>query len=209
MRKTVRAAMEHKVGLGAHPGLPDLVGFGRRNMDLTPQNAYDIVVVQVGALAGVAASQGARLSHVKAHGSLYNMAARNKELARALAQAVHDVDRDLVFYALASSAMVEAAREAGLRVAQEVFADRTYQSDGSLTPRSRPEAMIVDTQVSIAQVLRMVREHKVRSVQGEDVAVQADTLCIHGDQPGAVMFAKAIRAALQAEGIEVRAIGQQ
>lgn len=209
MRKTVRAAMEHKVGLGAHPGLSDLVGFGRRNMDLTPQNAYDITVVQVGALAGVAASQGARLSHVKAHGSLYNMAARNKELARALAQAVHDVDRDLVFYALASSAMVEAAREAGLRVAQEVFADRTYQSDGSLTPRSRPEAMIVDTQVSIAQVLRMVHEHKVRSVQGEDVAVQADTLCIHGDQPGAVMFAKAIRAALQAEGIEVRAIGQQ
>ncbi|TAM89242.1 MAG: LamB/YcsF family protein [Candidimonas sp.] len=208
MRKTIHAAIEHQVALGAHPGLPDLVGFGRRDMNITPQNAYDIAVVQVGALAGVAASQGARLNHVKAHGSLYNMAARDKELAHALAQAVHDVDRDLIFYGLASSVLVRAAEEVGLRVAQEVFADRTYQSDGSLTPRSRPEAMIVDSQVSIDQVLRMVCEGKVRSVQGSDVSVRADTLCIHGDQPGAVLFAKAIRAALQVEGIEVRAVGE-
>jgi UPF0271 protein len=209
MRKTVSAAIEHKVSLGAHPGLPDLLGFGRRNMDVTPQNVYDMVVVQVGALAGVAASQGVRLNHVKAHGSLYNMAAKNKELARAMAQAVHDVDRDLIFFGLASSALVVAAEEVGVRVAQEVFADRTYQSDGSLTPRTRPEAMIVDSQISIKQVLRMVREGKVRSVQGGDINVRADTLCIHGDQPGAVMFARAIRAALQAEGIEVRAVGQE
>jgi len=206
MRKTVQEALKHGVALGAHPGLPDLTGFGRRNMDLSPQSAYDMVVVQVGALAGVAASQGARLNHVKAHGALYNMAAKNEELARALAQAVYDVDPGLVFFALASSAMIAAARDAGLQVAEEVFADRTYQSDGSLTPRTRPEAMIVDSQASIQQVLRMVREQKVRSVQGSDVSVNAGTLCIHGDQPGAVVFAKAIRAALQAENIDVKAV---
>lgn len=208
MRKTVRAALKHNVALGAHPGLPDLMGFGRRTIDLTPQSAYDMVVVQVGAMAGVAASQGARLNHVKAHGALYNMAVKNTELARALAQAVYDVDRGLIFFGLASSTMVEVAREIGLTVAEEVFADRTYQSDGSLTPRSRPEAMIVDSQVSIQQVLRMVREQKVRSVQGDDVAVHAGTLCIHGDQPGAVEFAKAIRAALKAEDIAVKAVAR-
>lgn len=208
MRKTVQTALKNGVALGAHPGLPDLVGFGRRNIDITPQDAYDMVVVQVGAMAGVAASQGARLNHVKAHGNLYNMAVKNVELARALAQAVYDVDPGLIFFGLASNAMIDVARDIGLKVAEEVFADRTYQSDGSLTPRSRPEAMIVDSKLSIQQVLRMVREQKVRSVQGEDVTVNADTLCIHGDQPGAVDFAKAIRAALQAEGIEVKALGR-
>jgi UPF0271 protein len=208
MRKTAQTALKNGVALGAHPGLPDLVGFGRRNIDITPQDAYDMVVVQVGAMAAVAASQGARLNHVKAHGNLYNMAVKNVELARALAQAVYDVDPGLIFFGLASNPMVDVARDIGLKVAEEVFADRTYQSDGSLTPRSRPEAMIVDSRLSIQQVLRMVREKKVRSVQGEDVGVNADTLCIHGDQPGAVDFAKAIRAALQAEGIEVKALNR-
>lgn len=209
MRKTVETALKNGVALGAHPGLPDLVGFGRRNIDITPQAAYDMVVVQVGAMAAVAASQGARLAHVKAHGALYNMAVKNVELARALAQAVYDVDPGLVFFGLASNAMIDVARDIGLKVAEEVFADRTYQSDGSLTPRSRPEAMITDSTLSIKQVLRMVREQKVRSVQGEDITVNADTLCIHGDQPGAVAFATAIRAALQAEGIEVKALGRR
>ncbi|HEY9572923.1 MAG TPA: 5-oxoprolinase subunit PxpA [Pusillimonas sp.] len=203
MRKTVAAAIRHGVALGAHPGLPDLAGFGRRNMDISPDNAYDIVVVQVGALAGVAASQGGRLRHVKAHGALYNMASKNRELASAIAQAVHDVDPSLVLYALASSVQVDAGRDVGLKVAQEVFADRTYQSDGSLTPRKQPNAMIEDPDASIRQVLRMIKEGKVASVQGGDVAVSADTLCIHGDQAGAVMFAKAIRKALEAEGITV------
>ncbi|UYO92343.1 LamB/YcsF family protein [Pollutimonas sp. M17] len=203
MRKTVAAAIRHGVALGAHPGLPDLAGFGRRNMDISPQHAYDIVVVQVGALAGVAASQGGRLRHVKAHGALYNMASKNRELAAAIAGAVRDVDASLVLYALAGSAQVDAAGEAGLKVAQEVFADRSYQSDGSLTPRTQPNAMIEDPDVSIRQVLRMIKEGKVAAVQGGDVAVAADTLCIHGDQPGAVVFAKAIRKALEAEGIVV------
>lgn len=208
MRKTVAAAIGNRVAIGAHPGLPDLVGFGRRNMDITPQQAYDMVVVQVGALAATAASQGARLSHVKAHGALYNMAVRQPVLARALAKAVRDVDPTLVFYALASSDMARIAAEVGLTVAHEVFADRTYQSDGSLTPRTRPDAMIEDPEVSIRQVLRMVREGRVTAVDGTDVEVRADTLCIHGDQPGAVVFAKAIRAAFQEAGIEVRAFGQ-
>src|SRR5690606_28405726 len=152
MRKTVAAAIRHGVALGAHPGLPDLQGFGRRSMDITPESAYDMVVVQVGALAGVAASQRARLHHVKAHGALYNMASANRELADAIARAVYDVDKSLVFYALASSVQAEVAQQLGLTVAHEVFADRSYQADGSLTPRKLPNAMIVDPEASIRQV---------------------------------------------------------
>jgi len=207
MRKTVAAALQHGVAIGAHPGLPDLAGFGRRNMAVRPEEAYDMVVVQVGAMAATAASQGARLHHVKAHGALYNMAARDRELASAIAQAVFDVDSSLVFYALASSVQVDAAREAGLEVAQEVFADRSYQQDGSLTPRTQPGAMIEDAQASVRQVLRMVTEGKVRTMQGSDIDVRADTLCIHGDQPGAVDFARAIRAALEEAGVSVRRAG--
>lgn len=209
MRTTVATAIGHGVALGAHPGLPDLVGFGRRNMAITPQQAYDMVVVQVGAMAATAASQGARLHHVKAHGALYNMAVVDPHLARALAQAVHDVDPTLVFYALASSDMARIAGEVGLCVAHEVFADRTYQPDGSLTPRSRPDAMIEDPQVSIRQVLRMVQEGRVTAVDGTEVEVRADTLCIHGDQPGAVVFAQTIRKAFEEAGIEVKPVSRE
>lgn len=206
MRTTVSAAIGHGVALGAHPGLPDLAGFGRRNMEITPQQAYDLVVVQVGALAATAASQGACLHHVKAHGALYNMSARDPALARALAQAVCDVDRSLVFYALASSVMANVAADVGLTVAHEVFADRSYQSDGSLTPRSRPGAMIEDPDIAIRQALRMVQEGRVTAVDGAEVEVRADTLCIHGDQPGALSFAKAIRAAFEEAGIQVKTV---
>jgi UPF0271 protein len=183
-----------------------LAGFGRRNVDITPTEAYDMVVVQVGALAGVAASQGACLHHVKAHGALYNMASRNEELADAVARAVHDVDSSLVLYALAGSKQVEAARGQGLNVAEEAFAERSHQNDGSLTPRKQPGAMIEDPDTSIRQVLRMVTEGTVGTVQGNDVSVRADTLCIHGDQPGAVVFAQAIRRALADRGIAVRTV---
>jgi len=165
-----------------------------------------MVVVQVGAMAAVAASQGSRLHHVKAHGALYNMAVRDLSLARALAEAVRDVDNSLVFYALASSEMAQVAEDVGLTVAHEVFADRTYQPDGSLTPRSRPEAMITDPEVSIRQVLQMVKEGCVTAVDGSTVEVRADTLCIHGDQPGAVVFAKTIRQALKDAGIDVKPV---
>lgn len=205
MRKTVAAALQQGVSIGAHPGLPDLPGFGRRSMALTEQEAYDLVVVQVGALAGVAASQGARLNHVKAHGALYNMAAKDARLARGIAQAVRDIDSRLVFYGLAGSALVREAEALGLPVASEVFADRSYQPDGSLTPRSQPGAMIEDLTVSLRQVLQMVQQGTVTAVDGSMLRVRADTLCLHGDQPGALSFAQALRQALAEAGVQVAA----
>lgn len=205
MRQTVAAALARQVAVGAHPSLPDLVGFGRRVIQITPQEAYDMVVYQVGALAAVAATQGARLHHVKAHGALYNMAAKDTALAQAICRAVRDVDASLVLYGLAGSQLIRAAHDLGLRAAQEVFADRSYQDDGSLTPRSQPGAMIEKVETAVAQVLRMVREGVVRAVSGRDVPVQADTLCIHGDQPHALVFAQALSHALRQAGIAVRA----
>jgi UPF0271 protein len=206
LRRTVAAALEHGVALGAHPSLPDLAGFGRRVMHITPQEAYDIMVYQIGALAGVAASQGARLHHVKVHGALYNMAAKDRALSEAICHAIQDVDASLVLYGLAGTEHIRAAEKVGVPVAQEVFGDRSYQDDGSLTPRSQPGAMIEDLDTAIAQVLRMATEGKVRSVSGKDVPVKADTLCIHGDQPGALKFASGIRAALEKAGIAVKTV---
>jgi len=205
MRLTVKRALERGVAIGAHPGLPDLQGFGRRTMAITPQEAYDLVVVQVGALAAVAASQGARLAHVKPHGALYNMAARDAALSRALVQAVHDVDPKLVFFGLAGSDMLAAAEAVGVRAASEVFADRSYQPDGTLTPRAKPGAMITDVEQSVRQVLQMVQQGTVTAQDGTVVPVRADTLCIHGDQPGAVAFATRLREALQAAGVRLQA----
>jgi UPF0271 protein len=203
MRKTVREAVARGVAVGAHPGLPDLQGFGRRNMAVSPAEAYDMVLYQVGALAGYVQALGARLGHVKAHGALYNMAAKDYPLAEAIAQAVHDFDRTLVLFALAGSEMIRAAEKVGLRAAGEVFADRSYQDDGTLTPRSQPGAMIEDEEAAVLQVKRMVTQGLVRSLRGNDVAVRADTLCIHGDQPGALAFVKRIRAELERDGVQV------
>ncbi len=208
MHKTVREALARGVAVGAHPGLPDLQGFGRRTMALSHAEAYDIVLYQVGALAAYAQAQGARLSHLKAHGALYNMAARDYPLAEAIAQAVHDFDRELVLFGLAGSEMIRAAEKVGLRAAAEVFADRSYQDDGSLTPRSQPGAMIVDEEAAVFQVMRMVTEGMVRSLRGNDVPVRADTLCIHGDQPGALAFVKRIRAELERAGVRIEALGR-
>jgi len=205
MQGVVEAALQRGVQVGAHPGLPDLVGFGRRNIQVSAAEAYAMVVYQVGALAGVAGARGGRLNHVKAHGALYNMAARDRALADAIAQAVRDVDPGLVMFGLAGSELIEAGRRAGLSCAAEVFGDRTYQDDGSLSPRSLPDAMIEDAEVAAAQVKRMVAEGLVRSRTGKDLPVTADTLCIHGDQPGALSFVRRIREELAAAGIEVRA----
>lgn len=206
MRETVACAIAHGVAIGAHPGLPDLQGFGRRFMQITEQQAYDMTVVQIGTLAAVAASQGARLNHVKAHGMLYNMAVKDRALARGLARAVHDVDKSLVFFGLAGSVMIEEAQALGLRTANEVFGDRSYQADGSLTARNQPGAMITDVNKSIEQVLRMVQERTIIVQDGTRVSVQADTLCLHGDQPDAVEFAKAIRKALKEANIAIKAL---
>lgn len=206
MRNTVAMAIARGVAIGAHPGFPDLQGFGRRPMTLSKSEAYESVLYQIGALAGFAQAAGTKLVHVKAHGMLYNMAVRDPVLAEAIAQAVHDFDRNLVFFGLAGSELIRAGEKLGLRTASEVFADRSYQDDGSLTPRAQPGAMIEDVEVSVTQVKRMVLEGIVRSVSGKDVPVRADTLCVHGDQPGAVAFARRIRAELAAEGVKVAAI---
>lgn len=207
MRRTVRMALDRGVAVGAHPGLPDLVGFGRRNLAVTPEEAYDLVVYQVSALAAFVKAEGGRLQHVKPHGALYNMAAKDRALAEAIAAAVAAVDPDLILFGLAGSELVRAGQRAGLRVAAEAFADRTYQADGSLTPRRTPGALILDPEAAAEQVVRLVKEGKVRSLQGPDVAVRADTVCLHGDGERAVEFARAIRARLEAEGIAVRAVG--
>ena len=204
MRKTVKAALDKGVAIGAHPGLPDLQGFGRRSMALSAAEAYEMVVYQVGALAGFAKASGTGVRHVKAHGALYNMAAKDGKLAAAIAQAVYDIDPGLVLYALAGSEMVRAAEKIGLRVASEVFADRSYQDDGTLTPRTQANAMIEDVGVAIAQVTRMVKQGLVRSVNGNDVQVRADTICIHGDQENAKAFAQQIHDALTKDNIEIK-----
>jgi 5-oxoprolinase (ATP-hydrolysing) subunit A len=206
IHKTVKAALGKGVAVGAHPGLPDLQGFGRRTMAISASEAYDMVIYQIGAVAGFAQALGGRLAHVKAHGALYTMAAKDQRLANVIAKAVHDFDPRLILFGLAGSAMIEAAEDVGLRAANEVFADRTYQDDGSLTPRSRPNAMIEDEEQSVAQVKRMVTEGVVRSVDGNDVRVRADTLCIHGDQPNALAFARRLRTELEHAGVEVKAL---
>ena len=207
MRKTVRLALEHGVAVGAHPGLQDLVGFGRRRMEISPREAYDIVVYQIGALLGFVKAEGGTLAHVKPHGELYNMAAKSAELAEAIAEAVYRVDPELILFGLAGSELIKAGERIGLRTASEVFADRTYQADGSLTPRREPDALITDEKRSLAQVIRMVKEGKVRTQQQTDISIKADTICVHGDGARAVEFARGIRAALAEAGIVVQSAG--
>jgi 5-oxoprolinase (ATP-hydrolysing) subunit A len=206
MRKTVQMALEQKVAIGAHPGFPDLLGFGRRNMAVTPEEAYAYVVYQIGALAAFVKAEGGTMSHVKPHGALYNMAAKDAALAEAIAKAVYDVDPTLILYGLAGSELIRAGKKIGLRTASEVFADRTYQQDGSLTPRSDPRALIVDEQEAVLQVLAMVKEKRVRSLQGIDVPIEAETICIHGDGKKAVLFAKRLYEALRKEGVDICSI---
>jgi UPF0271 protein len=208
MRKTVKLALEHGVGIGAHPGLQDLVGFGRRKMDISPQEAYDIAVYQIGALWGFVRAEGGTMQHVKAHGELYNMAAVNAGLAEAIAEAVYKVDPELILFGLAGSELVKAGQKAGLRTASEVFSDRTYQSNGSLTSRRQPDAMITDDQEAVKQVIRMVNEGKILSRQHVDIDIQADTICIHGDGVRALEFARTIHDSLRQAGIVVQSIGK-
>ena len=209
MRKTVTLALKNGVAIGAHPGLPDLVGFGRRQMDISPQEAYDIVVYQLGALAAFVKAEGASMQHVKPHGALYNMAAKSKPLSEAIAEAVYKVDPGLILFGLAGSELVAAGEKIGLQVAHEVFADRTYQLDGSLTSRKQPDALITNKEEAVQQVVRMIKEGQVLSRQGQDIAVKADTVCIHGDGKHALEFARKIREYLLNSGIAVKAIGNK
>lgn len=209
MRETVKLAIANGVKIGAHPGLPDLNGFGRREMNITPQEAYDMVVYQVGALQGFLAIHHETMQHVKPHGALYNMAAKNKAIAEAIAQAVYDVSPSLVLFGLSGSELTKAGENIGLQTAHEVFADRTYQLDGSLTSRKHPDALITDNEEAISQVIKMVKEGNVLSQQKTEVPLKADTVCIHGDGEHAVEFAKSIHAKLTEQAIAIRAIKEE
>ena len=203
MRETVALARAHGVAVGAHPGFPDLVGFGRREMQASPREIEDFVLYQVAALAGVTAAQGVGLQHVKAHGALYLMACRHRAMADAIARAVAALDKSLILFGLPRSAMLEAGRAAGLRVAAEVFADRAYEADGSLASRARPGSVIHDPAAVVARTVRMVRNREVVALDGSVVRIEADTLCLHGDTPGAADLARAVRAGLEAAGVEI------
>ena len=203
IRKTVALAISAKVAIGAHPSLPDLAGFGRRAMQISAQEMYDLVLYQAGAVAAFARAAGAPLHHVKCHGALYNMAATDEGLAQAMARAVKDLGGNVMLYALAGSKMVDAGRHLGLSVVQEVFADRSYQDDGTLRPRSLPGAMIEDEATAITRAMDMVERGQVVSHGGNRIDVSAGTICLHGDQPGALRFATALRQACALRGITV------
>lgn len=203
MKKTVAMAKEADIGIGAHPGYPDLMGFGRRNMNVSPAEAAAYVTYQLGALYAFAKSAGVRLQHVKPHGALYNMAGKNYDLALAIAKAVQAFDPSLILMGLSGSESVKAAQDIGLPVAREVFADRAYMPDGSLVPRTREGAVIHDEELAIRRVIRMVKEHKVTTIDGADIEIVPDSICVHGDNEKALTFVTQIRSALEAEGVEV------
>ena len=203
IRETVRLALEHGVAIGAHPSLPDLQGFGRRAMKISAQDMYDLVVYQAGAVEAFARAAGSRLHHVKCHGALYNMAANDEALSEAMVRAAKDLG--VMLYVLSRSRNYDIAQKHGVAVAGEVFADRAYTDEGTLAPRGTPGAMIEDAAQSVRQALDMVEKGYVTSRSGKQVAVAADTLCLHGDQPGAVRFAREIRKAFAERGIRIAA----
>lgn len=208
MRATVEFAREHGVAVGAHPGFPDPEGFGRRELQFSAADVEYFVAHQIGALAGIAAGLGVRLQHVKPHGALFNMAVRDTVLADAVARAAATIDRALILFGLPGSEIVAAGRRAGLRTASEGFADRAYASDGTLVPRSRDGAVIHDPAVVVRRGVRMVIDRTVEAVDGTVVPVTIDSLCVHGDTPGAADLASRLRAALVEGGVDVKAVGR-
>lgn len=205
MARTLRAAATRGVAAGAHPSFEDREHFGRRELDLPPAMVRLQVLRQLDAIAGIARREGVRLRHVKAHGALYNCAAREPELARAVAGAVREFDPGLAFYALAGSALARAGRDAGLFTVEEVFADRAYRADGSLAPRGEPGAVLHDAATIAARALGMVRERRVTALDATRVKLAVRTICVHGDTPGAVAIARAVRSALEAARVAIRA----
>ena len=203
IRKTVRLAVDHGVAIGAHPSLPDLMGFGRRAMRISPQDMYDLVVYQAGAVEGFARAAGSRLHHIKCHGALYNMAANDEALSEAMVRAAKDLG--VMLYVLCSSKNYSIGKKMGVDVRAEVFADRGYTDAGELAPRDRPGGMVEDAARAVKQALAMVEEGYVTSLSGKRVPVAPDTICLHGDQPGAAQFAAALRRAFAERSITVAA----
>lgn len=203
MTETVKLAREKGVSIGAHPSFPDLQGFGRRQMKLSAAELEALIAYQTGALMGVAAAQGHKVTHVKPHGALSNMASVDASMADAIARAIKAVDPKLIFLATAGSEMAKAGRKHGLVTAQEIFADRTYGDDGNLTPRSQPHAMIHDAQQAVAHVRRMVEEQAIFSLSGKKIPTSVDSICVHGDEESAVAVARAVRDGLEQAQIRV------
>ncbi|HEX8399789.1 MAG TPA: 5-oxoprolinase subunit PxpA [Pyrinomonadaceae bacterium] len=203
IRKTIEIALEKRIAIGAHPSFPDLQGFGRRPMQLSAQEVFDVVLYQIAAVYQMTAALGGELHHVKPHGALYNEAAKKPELAEAIARAVKAIDENLVFYGLSGSFLISEAEKMGLKTASEVFADRTYNSDGSLTARTESNALICDTNKAVEQVLQMIQTQTVTATNGETIRLKAETICIHGDGANAVEFAAAVRAKLNEKGVRI------
>jgi len=204
MKQTVELCKKYSVAVGAHPSYPDRENFGRTDMLLHPGEIYELIVKQINCLEKIAAAADVPIHHVKPHGALYNMAARDKGLAPFVSLAIIDTNNKYLLYGLSGSYLVKEGKNLGLKTVNEVFADRTYKDDGSLTSRSKPGALIENTDAAIAQVLQMVKEGTVTSVTGKKVPILAETICIHGDGEHAVEFAKAIHSALKKEGIEIK-----
>ena len=196
-------AKETGVRVGAHPGFPDLMGFGRRNMDVSPAEAKAYTLYQLGALDAFCKAHGVKMQHVKPHGAMYNMAGKDYALSKAICEAIYEYDKDLIVMALSGGELVHAAEDMGLKVAREVFADRAYEEDGSLVNRRKEGAMITDENEAIARVVRMIKEQKVTAITGKDIPIKADSVCVHGDGVKALAFVKKIRETLTAEGVEI------
>jgi UPF0271 protein len=207
MRETVILARQHGVAVGAHPSFPDRDGFGRRDLQLPPRQIEDLVVSQIEALAAIAVAEGVRLQHVKPHGALFNIAVRDRSVADAIARATASVDRALILFGLPASELIAAGHAVGLQTACEAFADRAYRPDGTLVPRTQPGAVIDDAAQVLSRVAAMARDRAVIAIDGTRVPITVDTICVHGDTPGAADLAARIRATLAASGIDVRSIG--
>lgn len=208
MENTVKEAVKNGVAIGAHPGYPDLMGFGRRKMDVTPQEARAYMIYQLGALNAFAQANGTKLQHMKLHGAFYNTASIEPELAEAVIDGILDVDKDIILLALSGTYIAKRAKEKGLRVAQEVFADRAYNVDGTLVNRRLPGAVIHDQDEAIKRIKMMVLEGKITAINGEEIDIKADSICVHGDNPEAVNFVKFIRESLVAEGVQVKNLNE-
>lgn len=208
MAKTVKLCRESGVSVGAHPGYPDLLGFGRRNMDVSPADAKAYIIYQIGALDAFCKANGVKMSHVKPHGAFYNTAGKDIVLARAICEGIKEVNPELILLGLSGSQMIKAAEEFGIKAAREIFADRGYEEDGSLVKRGKDGAMITDEDEAIARVIRMVKEKKVKAVTGRDVDIQADSVCVHGDGAKALEFVDKIGKALTAAGIALAPLSE-
>ncbi|WP_419888087.1 LamB/YcsF family protein [Neobacillus niacini] len=204
MMETIQMAKKYHVNIGAHPGFSDIFGFGRREMNVSTREIYNLTLYQMGALSAFAKAEGVKLVHVKPHGALYNMAAKSRLIADSIAQAVADFDSTLILFGLSGSELIQAGKAKGLNTAQEVFADRTYQPDGSLTSRNDENSMIHDMNIAAQRIIRMIREGKVATTDGTDIAITADTVCVHGDEPAALNFITELKNALTKENIEIR-----